>query len=125
MNELLYMDFLNTVEQIKEQYFMEIRSAVLEILDEGRQTGRNVESKTPNFVNSHYESSENGGKKNLYCCFYLLANRNFARKVQRPTPTVLTRSTLTMFTQIVSAISLSYHIIYFHSVDPYRITKSI
>jgi len=43
--------------------------------------------------------------KDVYCCYYLLANRNIARKVQRPTPTALTHSTLTMFTQIVSATS--------------------
>jgi len=39
------MDFWNTIEEIKEQYFMKIRSAVLEILEEGRRTGRNVEYK--------------------------------------------------------------------------------
>jgi hypothetical protein len=63
------MDFWNTIEEIKEKYFMEIRSAVLEILEEGRRTGRNVERKTLIFVNFDYESSENGDKKNLYCCF--------------------------------------------------------
>ena len=73
---------------------MKIRSAVLEILQEGRRTGRGVESKTLNFVNFDYESSANSYKTNLYCCLYLMANRNIASKVHRPTPTVLTNSTL-------------------------------
>ena len=42
---------------------MKVRYAVLEILEEGRRTGRNVESKTLIFLNSDYESSENGDKK--------------------------------------------------------------
>jgi len=49
---------------------MEIRSAVLEILEEGRRTGRNVEHKTLIFVNFDYESSENGDKR---CVLLLLS----------------------------------------------------
>jgi len=72
---------------------MKIRSAVLQILEGGWRTLRNVEYKTRIFVNFDYESSENS-YKNLYCCVYLLANRNIASKVQRPTSTVLTHSTV-------------------------------
>jgi len=68
LDELLRMYFRNIIEEIKEQYFMEIRSAVLVILEEGRRTGRNVERKTLIFVNFDYESSEKG-KKKLYSCF--------------------------------------------------------
>jgi hypothetical protein len=66
LDELLHMDFRNTIEEIKEQYFMEILSAVLVILEEGRRTGRNVERKTLIFVNFDYESSENGKKKIVF-----------------------------------------------------------
>ena len=52
-------------KEIKDQYFMEIRSTVLEILQEGRGTGRNVERKTRIFVNFEYESSENDDKKSV------------------------------------------------------------
>jgi hypothetical protein len=99
------MDFWNTIEEIKEQYFMKMRYAVLEILQEGRWAGRNVERKTLIFVNFDFESSENGDKKIVFL-FVSAGKRNTGRKVQRPTPTVLTHSTFTMFTQIVSATSL-------------------
>ena len=46
LDQLLHMDFWNTIEEITEQYFMKIRFAVLEILQEFRRTGRNVERKT-------------------------------------------------------------------------------
>jgi len=49
------VDVWNTIEEIKEQYFMGIRSAVLEILEEDTRTERNVERKTPIFVNFDYE----------------------------------------------------------------------
>ena len=42
---------------------MEIRSAVLEILQEGRRTRRNVERKTQIFVNFDYERLENSYQK--------------------------------------------------------------
>jgi len=42
---------------------MKLCYAVLEILEEGRRTGRNVERKTRIFVHFNYESSENGNKK--------------------------------------------------------------
>ena len=84
---------------------MGIRSAVLEILQEDRRTERNVERKTPIFVNFNYEVLKIL-TKNLYCCFYMLANRNIASKVQRQTPTVLTHSTSVVFTQTVYAPSL-------------------
>jgi hypothetical protein len=105
LDELLYVDFWNTIEEIKEQYFMGIRSAVLEILEEDTRTERNVERKSLIFVNFDYEVLKIV-TKNLYCCFYLLANRNIASKVQRQTPTVLTHSTSVVFTQTVCASSL-------------------
>jgi hypothetical protein len=43
LDELLHKDFWNTVAKIKERYFMKIRSAVLEILQEDWWTERNVE----------------------------------------------------------------------------------
>ena len=49
------MDFWNTIEEIKEQYFMGIRSAVVEILEEDTRTERNVERKSLIFVNFDYE----------------------------------------------------------------------
>jgi hypothetical protein len=55
LDELEYVDFWNTDEEIKEQYFMKMRSAVLELLQDGRRTERNVEPKTLNFVNFDYE----------------------------------------------------------------------
>jgi hypothetical protein len=48
-DELLDKDFWNTIEEIKEQYFMKIRSAVLEILQENCRTERNVERKKHEF----------------------------------------------------------------------------
>ena len=75
---------------------MKIRSAVLEILQEERRTERNVEHKTWIFANFDYERAENSYKTNLYCCCYLLANRNIAGKLQRPAPTVLRHSTFTV-----------------------------
>ena len=106
LDELLHMDFWNTIEEIKEQYLMKIRSAVLEILEEGRRTGRNVEYQKQIIVNFNYEISENSYKKNLYCFFDLLAYRNVASKVLRTMATVLMHSTCTRFTKIVSATSL-------------------
>jgi uncharacterized protein YydD (DUF2326 family) len=78
---------------------MGIRSAVLEISEDGRRTERNVVRKTSIFVNFDYEVLKII-TKNLYCCFCLLANRNIASKVQSQTPTVLTYNTFTVFTHI-------------------------
>jgi hypothetical protein len=55
LDELKYADFWNTDEEIKEQYFMKMPSAVLELLQDGRRTERNVERKTLIFVNFDYE----------------------------------------------------------------------
>ena len=44
---------------------MKIRSAVLQILEGGRGTERNVERKTLIFVNLNYGSSENSYKKSV------------------------------------------------------------
>jgi len=49
------VDFWNTIEEIKEQYFTGIHSAVLKILQEDTRTERNAEPKTPIFVNVDYE----------------------------------------------------------------------
>ena len=79
---------------------MKILSAVLEISGEVRRTGRNVEYKKQIIVNFDYESSENSYKKNLYCCFDLLAYINVASKVLRPMPTILMHSTSTSFKKL-------------------------
>ena len=104
---------------------MEIRSAVLEILEEGRRTGRNVEHKTLIFVNFDYESSENGDKR----CVLLLLSAGQQKYCPQGAASDAHRLNAQhvnyVYTNCFCNLMIIYHIIYFHSVDPYRITKSI